>query len=100
MRARSPRVRTPSAVSFASSTGPMPGMRPTGSGASSSASRPGSTIRMPAGLASSEAILATQRPDATPTEADSPSRSAIRARTALAMASGGPNSRSHPVTSR
>ena len=52
------------------------------------------------GLAASEASLARNFTDATPTEHIRPSSVATRARIAAAMSGPGPNSRSDPVTSR
>ena len=76
--------------SASSVAGPIPGIRSSGKGARNAASRPGQIQRNPSGLASSEAILATVRLVASPSEAGSPVSSRIIRRIRSAVAAGGP----------
>ena len=70
--ASAPTVSMPSRCSRSSATGPIPHSRRTGSPASSVRSSSRRTTRMPSGLASPDAILASCLPEPAPTEATRP----------------------------
>ena len=95
--ARSPMVRSPSAISFSRVLGPTPHSISMGSGARKTASSPGGTTTRPLGLPTLVAILATSLLLATPKDDGRPVSLRMRA---CRLAAISPPGRPSPVKSR
>ena len=100
VRPRSPIVRIARRPSTWPVFSPTPHRRPTGSGSRNAITPSAGTTSRPSGLQPSEASLATNFVDATPTEHVTPTSRSTSARIFAAIADGGPNREVAPPTSR